>query len=146
VAEAVRRLTPADGPARAALQRHGAIVVARSRREALDIVQRLAPEHLVVDRAEDVPAAVTAGTVFVGDWSVQAAGDYATGSNHVLPTGGAARVRGGLSTADFVRTHTVQTLTRRGLATIAPSAIALAMAEGLPLHAASIAARARRYK
>jgi len=144
VAEAVRRLTPADGPARVALQRHGAIVVARSRREALDVVQRLAPEHLVVDDANDVPAGMPAGTVFVGDWSVQAAGDYATGSNHVLPTGGAARVRGGLSTADFVRTYTVQTLTRRGLETIAPSAVTLARAEGLTLHAASISARLQK--
>ncbi|MCC7186353.1 MAG: histidinol dehydrogenase [Acidobacteria bacterium] len=141
VAEAVRRLMPADGPARTAITRHGAIVVARSRREAGDVVARLAPEHLVVDEGNDVPAAVAAGTVFVGDWSVQAAGDYATGSNHVLPTGGAARVRGGLSAADFVRTFTVQTLTRRGLETIAPSALALAGAEGLTMHAQSVAAR-----
>lgn len=141
VAEAVGRLVPAGGPARAALRRHGAIVVARSRREALHIVQRLAPEHLVVDDAGAVPDTIVAGTVFAGRWSVQAAGDYATGSNHVLPTGGAARVRGGLSAADFVRTYTVQTLTRRGLRTIAPSALALAGAEGLAMHARSIAAR-----
>ncbi|MGE3343017.1 MAG: histidinol dehydrogenase, partial [Vicinamibacterales bacterium] len=141
VAVAVGGLMPADGPARTAIRRHGAVVVARTRREALQVVQRLAPEHLVVDSADDVPAATAAGTVFVGEWSVQAAGDYATGSNHVLPTGGAARVRGGLTTADFMRTYTVQTLTRAGLRRIAPAAETLAHAEGLTLHAASIAAR-----
>jgi len=141
VSAAVRRLMPADGPARESVRRHGAILVARSRREAVDLVNRLAPEHLVVDCAEDVPAVSAAGTIFVGPWSVQAAGDYATGSNHVLPTGGAARLRGGLTTADFVRTFTVQTLTRRGLAGIAPAAVTLAKAEGLAMHARSIAAR-----
>jgi histidinol dehydrogenase len=141
VASAVRRLLPADGPARTSLRRHGAIVVARSRREAIALVDRLAPEHLVVDDGDTVPAGVAAGTVFVGDWSVQAAGDYSTGSNHVLPTGGAARVRGGLSAADFVRAMSVQTLTRAGLGAIGPSALALARAEGLGQHAASIAAR-----
>jgi len=144
VATAVRRRMPADGPAREAIRRHGAVVVARTRREAIAIVNRLAPEHLVVDRDEDVPAVTTAGTIFVGPWSVQAAGDYATGSNHVLPTGGAARFRGGLTTADFVRTYTVQSLTRRGLATIASAAITLAEAEGLTMHAQSIAARSVR--
>jgi histidinol dehydrogenase len=82
-----------------------------------------------------------AGTVFVGEWSAQASGDYCTGSNHVLPTGGAARFRGGLSAADFVRVYSVQTLTSKGLATIAPSVIALAEAEGLHGHAESIRVR-----
>jgi histidinol dehydrogenase len=144
VAAAVRRHMPADGPAREAIRRHGAVVLARTRREAIAIVNRLAAEHLVVDRAEDVPAVTAAGTIFVGPWSVQAAGDYTTGSNHVLPTGGAARFRGGLTTADFVRTFTVQSLTRRGLAAIAPSAIVLAEAEGLTMHAQSIASRSVR--
>ncbi len=98
----------------------------------------------MVDRDEDVPAVTAAGTIFVGPWSVQAAGDYATGSNHVLPTGGAARCRGGLTTADFMRTFTVQSLTRRGLAAIAPAAMALAATEGLTMHARSIAARSVR--
>jgi histidinol dehydrogenase len=132
---------PADGPAREAIRRRGAIVVATTRREAIDVVNRLAPEHLVVDRASDVAAATAAGTVFVGNWSVQAAGDYATGSNHVLPTGGAARFRGGLTTADFMKTWTVQKLTRQGLRAIGPAALTLARAEGLTMHATSIAAR-----
>jgi histidinol dehydrogenase len=82
-----------------------------------------------------------AGTIFVGHESAQASGDYATGSNHVLPTSGAARARGGLSAADFVRVMTVQRLTRAGLKTLAPHAIALADAEGLRAHAASIRIR-----
>jgi len=127
--------------ARRAIERHGAIVVARSRTEAYAVVARLAPEHLVCDREHDVARCGAAGTVFVGQWSAQAAGDYATGSNHVLPTGGASRWRGGLGTADFMRVFTVQRLTRQGLRGIAPAALALATAEGLDAHAASIRLR-----
>ena len=138
---AVRRQTPTTGPASAALAGYGAIIVAGSRRDAVELVNRIAPEHLVCDRGEDVERFTAAGTIFVGDWSAQAAGDYATGSNHVLPTGGAARFRGGLSAADFVRVFTVQELSRKGLAAIAPSVIALAEAEGLHAHADSIRVR-----
>ncbi len=120
---------------------HRAIVVVRSRQAALDFMNALAPEHAVCDSAADARALTTAGTVFVGRWSAQASGDYATGSNHVLPTGGAARWRGGLSAADFVRVFTVQTLSRRGIAAIAPAAMTLASAEGLSAHEASIALR-----
>ena len=132
---------PGTGPARQALRRHGAIVVAGSRDAATRLVNRIAPEHLVCDRAADAARFNTAGTIFVGRWSAQASGDYVTGSNHVLPTGGAGRFRGGLSTADFVRTFTVQTVTRRGLRAIARPAIALARAEGLTAHADSIGIR-----
>ena len=83
----------------------------------------------------------TAGTIFVGPWSVQAAGDYCTGSNHVLPTGGAARFRGGLSAADFVRVFSVQTLNKRAIRAIGPSVVTLAEAEGLQAHAASVRVR-----
>ncbi len=141
VADAVRRQMPVTGPAREALRRNGAIVVARTRHEAIALVNRLAPEHLVCERATDVDQFTTAGTIFVGSWSVQASGDYCTGSNHVLPTGGAARFRGGLSAADFVRVFSVQTLTRRGVGEIGPPAIALAEAEGLTAHADSIRRR-----
>ncbi len=82
----------------------------------------------------------------MGRWSAQAAGDYATGSNHVLPTSGAARFRGGLSAADFVRVSSVQKLTRAGFARIAPTAIALADAEGLAAHAESLRIRLRELK
>jgi histidinol dehydrogenase len=145
LAEAVQRAIatqlPRTGSARAALARNGGIIIAATRARAIDVVNRIAPEHLVVDAGEDIDDFRAAGTIFVGDWSAQAAGDYCTGSNHVLPTGGAARARGGLSAADFVRVFTVQTLTRRGIRAIGPVAIAFAEAEGLGAHAASIRMR-----
>jgi histidinol dehydrogenase len=141
VAGEITAQMPAKGPAKEALDRQGAIIVARSRAEAYAVVAQIAPEHLVCDRVSDVKHCGTAGTVFVGRWSAQAAGDYCTGSNHVLPTGGVARARGGLSAADFVRAFTVQHLTRRGLQHIAPAVLALADTEGLKGHAASIRLR-----
>jgi histidinol dehydrogenase len=137
----MRCTMPASDPARLAIRRNGAAIVAGSRSESLRIVNRIAPEHLVCDDRRDALEIRTAGTIFVGRWSAQAAGDYTTGSNHVLPTGGTARVRGGLSPADFVRTFTVQTLTRQGLRAIGPSAVALADAEGLSAHSRSIRIR-----
>ena len=83
----------------------------------------------------------SAGSLFVGPWSAQVAGDYAIGSNHVLPTAGAARVRGGLSAADFVRQITVQRLTGAGLERIGQSVVELATAEGLTAHAESVRIR-----
>ena len=140
----VARQLPTDGPARRALATRGGIVVTRSLDEAVDLCQRLAPEHVVCD-SDAVAARLTrAGTVFVGDHSAQAAGDYVTGSNHVLPTSGAAAARGGLSTSDFVRVSTVQRLTRLGLRRIAPAGIALADAEGLRGHAESLRIRVER--
>jgi histidinol dehydrogenase len=141
VARALARQMPRTGPARRALRANGAIVRTRSLDEAVALCQRLAPEHLVVDTDAMADRLTRAGTVFVGRYSAQAAGDYATGSNHVLPTSGAAAARGGLSAADFVRVSTVQRLSRAGLAAIAPAAIALAEAEGLAAHAASIRIR-----
>ena len=138
----VARQLPESGPARASLERNGAIVLVRSQREAIALADRIAPEHLVCDD-EAVVDGVRAGATFVGAWSAQAAGDYATGSNHVLPTLGAARFRGGLSAADFVRISSVQRLTRRGIGQVGPAAITLAEAEGLAAHARSIALRLR---
>ena len=83
----------------------------------------------------------SAGSVFVGPWSAQVAGDYAIGCNHVLPTAGAARARGGLSAADFVRQITVQRVTRLGLRRIGDTVMTLAAAEGLHAHAASVGIR-----
>jgi histidinol dehydrogenase len=141
VANAVAGQMPSAGPARESLARHGAIVVTTSLREAMAIANMAAPEHLVVDDERLAKLVRNAGSVFVGPWSAQVAGDYAIGSNHVLPTAGAARVRGGLSAADFVRQITVQRLTSKGLRRIAPSVIALARAEGLEGHARSIEMR-----
>jgi histidinol dehydrogenase len=141
--EVVRQM-PDQGPARRALATNGGIVLTRTLDEAIAMSERAAPEHVVCD-SDGIAARVTrAGTVFVGPYSAQASGDYATGSNHVLPTSGAARARGGLSAADFVRVTTVQRLTAAGLRRVAPAAIALAGAEGLRGHAASVEIRLRK--
>ena len=126
---------------RARVRRNARNFVVPTREAAIVLVNNLAPEHLVCDSRRDAARITSAGTIFIGKWSAQAAGDYATGSNHVLPTGGAARFRGGLSTADFVRVFTVQTMTRSGIRALSPSAIALAEAEGLTAHANSIRCR-----
>jgi histidinol dehydrogenase len=144
VAAAVERALPPAGPAAESMRRHGGIIVARSKADAIALANAAAPEHLVVD--DDAMAAKVrcAGSLFVGAWSAQVAGDYAIGSNHVLPTAGAARVRGGLSAADFVRQITVQRMTPKGLKSIGPAVIDLANAEGLTAHAESIAVRLRK--
>jgi histidinol dehydrogenase len=141
VAGEVERQAPKDGPARESLRRHGGIIVTRGMREAIALANGAAAEHLVVESAAVAKAVRCAGSLFVGPWSAQVAGDYAIGSNHVLPTAGAARVRGGLSAADFVRQFTVQRVTRAGLQRIAPAVATLARAEGLELHARSIEIR-----
>jgi histidinol dehydrogenase len=127
--------------AKRSLAAHGAIVVTRSADDAVELANRLAPEHLVVDRESLTRKPLTAGAVFVGPFTAQAAGDYATGSNHVLPTSGAARFRGGLSAADFVRVMSVQRISRQGLKRLAPTILPLARAEGLVAHAESIEVR-----
>jgi histidinol dehydrogenase len=143
VARQVEARMPADGPARDALRAHGGIIVTASAAEAMELANASAPEHLVVDDERLAAQVRCAGSVFVGPWSAQVAGDYAIGSNHVLPTAGAARVRGGLSAADFVRQITVQRLSERGLRSIGQSVVDLASAEGLRAHAESVAVRMR---
>ncbi len=128
---------------RQSLGANGAVIIARNADEAMTLANRFAPEHLVVDREALARRPLTAGAVFIGPYTAQAAGDYATGSNHVLPTSGAARFRGGLSAADFVRVMSVQRLTRAGLARLAPTIVPLARAEGLEGHAESIEVRLR---
>jgi histidinol dehydrogenase len=144
VAGAVAARMPESGPARDSLRAHGGIILTRSAAEAIELANISAAEHLVVD--DDAMAAKVrcAGSLFVGPWSAQVAGDYAIGTNHVLPTAGTARVRGGLSAADFVRQVTVQRLTKAGLARIGKAVIDLATAEGLSGHAESIEVRVRR--
>ena len=116
----------------------------RDRDEAIALCQRFAPEHVVCDTDADAARLTRAGTVFVGNFSAQASGDYVTGSNHVLPTAGAAAARGGLSTADFVRVATVQRLSAAGVRRIGPAGVTLAEAEGLRFHAESIRIRLTR--
>jgi histidinol dehydrogenase len=143
IVEQVKARMPATGPTRQSLRQHGIIVVTTTLDEAIALANQIAPEHLVCDREEVAQAATRAGTVFVGPYGAQAAGDYATGSNHVLPTGGAARFRGGLSASDFVHVHSVQRLTKKGLTTLAPTILPLAEAEGLKGHAESVRIRLR---
>ena len=140
VNEAVTKMTTSNPVARESLRRHGAILIAASRRQALDWANQIAPEHITVS-AKDLPLLQNAGSVFVGDYSAQAAGDYASGPNHVLPTAGVARFRGGLSVMDFVKVITVQELSRNGLGKIASAVELLATREGLQGHADSIRLR-----
>ena len=144
VARAVAVRMPEDGPARASIKAHGGIIVTSSLQEAIDLANQGAAEHLVVDDDRMAARVRSAGSLFVGPWSAQVAGDYAIGSNHVLPTAGTARVRGGLSAADFVKQITVQRVTKAGLARIGPSVVTLARAEGLGAHAESVATRLRK--
>lgn len=142
VARQLRRL-PAGNPAAKALARCGPILLAKSLNDASRFANRLAPEHLSLPGSE--PEALreirAAGSIFLGPWSAQPLGDYATGSNHVLPTNGVANARGGLSAADFVRCISVQQVTRAGLRQLGPVAKALAEAEGLPAHRRAVEVR-----
>ncbi|HTM15934.1 MAG TPA: histidinol dehydrogenase, partial [Terracidiphilus sp.] len=127
-----------------ALRRNGVAIVAGSVKEAREITNRLAPEHLTVDAAEDVEWVRSAGSVCVGGWSAQPMGDYISGPNHTLPTGGMARVRGGLSVNDFVKLITVQEYSAEGIAALGEKAALLGDAEGLTAHAAAIRVRVNR--
>lgn len=120
------------------LNARGAIFVTETDTEAQQLTNRLAFEHLSVDAASDLRWVENAGSVFVGRFSPQSMGDYVSGPNHVLPTGRAGRIRGGLSVLDYVKIITVQEYTRAGLEALGPHAIALAEAEGLTGHAASV--------
>ena len=146
VASEVERQMPAAGPARESLRAHGGIIVTSTVSEAIELANTSAAEHLVVDDDAMARQVRCAGSLFVGQWSAQVAGDYAIGTNHVLPTAGAARVRGGLSGADFVRQITVQRVTQAGLRQIGTTVVTLADAEGLKGHAASVAMRLSRAK
>jgi len=127
-----------------ALENHGTVVVAQSTDGALSYANSWAPEHLSIHTAnarKDAAAVPNAGSVFVGRWTPEAAGDYATGANHILPTGGLARAYGPLSVADFGSWRQIQTMTREGLVDLAPTITALATAEGLTAHANSVSVR-----
>src|SRR5205085_11600057 len=141
-------LTPskrlAEAVAAQGLPKNCAIVHVRSTAEAVEISNRFAPEHLSIPDASLLPAIRHAGSVFVGPYSPEAAGDYASGPNHVLPTSGAARVRGGLSVSDFVKVISVQELPEKTLRSLAPAIRTLARAEGLEAHARSVDLRAPR--
>lgn len=140
VSQSVAALSRGNAVAQQSIGKHGAVLLATSSIQAIDWTNRIAPEHLTTTR-EKLPRIASAGSIFLGDYSAQAAGDYGSGPNHVLPTGGVARFRGGLSVLDFVKMVTVQEISRAGLRKIAPSLLALAKAEGLRAHGRSIEVR-----
>ena len=127
--------------AKQSLAAQGCVFVTATVREARELTNRLAPEHLTVDSDADLKWIRNAGSVFVGKYAPQSMGDYISGPNHVLPTGRVGRVRGGLSVSDFVKVITVQRYTRAGLKKMGPHAVALAEAEGLKGHAESVRVR-----
>jgi len=100
-----------------------------------------APEHLSLHDRSLLGSIQNAGSVFLGPWSPEAARDYVSGPNHVLPTSGQARLRGGLSAADFVKVISVQELNPASLHALSPAITTLARAEGLEAHARSVEVR-----
>lgn len=134
---------PETNPAKRSLAEKGGIILAPDLGAAIRFANRFAPEHLSVPGAEAKLAEKldAAGSVFLGPWSAQSIGDYASGTNHVLPTSGGARTRGGLSTWDFVRCTTVQQVSPAGLRSLSPVVSALADAEGLVAHRRAVEVR-----
>jgi histidinol dehydrogenase len=143
VSTEVKRQARRNIIAKQSLIAQGCIFLTATIREAQELTNRLAPEHLTVDSAQDLKWVRNAGSVFVGDRSPQSMGDYVSGPNHVLPTGRVGRIRGGLSVTDFMKVITVQEYTHKGLKEMGPHAIALAEAEGLMGHAESVRVRIR---
>ncbi|MGO9777391.1 MAG: histidinol dehydrogenase [Terracidiphilus sp.] len=146
VVQKVKARSANNAVAREALDRNGLVILAANVTEARAFTNRLAPEHLTVDAASDLNWVQNAGSVFVGRWSAQPMGDYISGPNHTLPTGGMARVRGGLSVNDFVKLITVQEYSAQGIRSFGPPAALLAEAEGLIGHAEAIRIRIERRK
>jgi histidinol dehydrogenase len=142
IAEQLKSL-PKNNPAHVSVRESGAILLTDTIREAVDFVNRFAPEHLSLPGAEKglLSQIRSAGTVFLGPLSAQPFGDYASGSNHVLPTGGWARRRGGLSAADFVKCISVQKIDRSGFWGLQADVQTLARAEGLLAHAGAVEVR-----
>ena len=125
------------------LAAQGCVIVTRNMQEAAELVNRLAPEHLTLFEGATglLKHIQSAGSIFLGAYSPVAAGDYASGTNHILPTSGVARLRGGLSAADFVKAISVQRLTSQGLAGLEKCIVTLANTEGLRAHAYSVETR-----
>jgi histidinol dehydrogenase len=137
------RTLPTAPVAKQAIRRNSAIVIVRSLDEAIEIANRFAPEHLSIPDETLLGKVDHAGSVFIGPFSPEAAGDYASGPNHVLPTCGAARLRGGLSVMDYLKVISVQQLSAEALQRLTPAITTLARAEGLEAHARSVEVRIR---
>jgi histidinol dehydrogenase len=140
VQQEVWKRTRANPISAQSLSRRGAILLVASLEQAVETANRIAPEHLTLP-ARLAPAVQHAGAVFLDEFTPQAAGDYVSGPNHVLPTGGMARVRGGLSVLDFVRVIACQRVSSEGIRRIARAGITLANAEGLKGHAEAFRVR-----
>ena len=136
----VQRRTKTNPVAAESLAGRGAILLVSTLDEAVETANRIAPEHLTLPAAL-APAVQNAGSIFLNEFTPQSAGDYISGPNHVLPTGGMALVRGGLSVLDYVRIISCQEISRKGIREIAPPGIVLAEAEGLSGHAESLRVR-----
>lgn len=134
---------PNTNPAWKSLQLASIILVAPSLDAAIQFANRVAPEHLSIPHANKklVSELSEAGSVFLGPWSAQPIGDYASGTNHVLPTSGWARARGGLSVADYVKCSSTQEISPAGLKRLTPVVTAMARAEGLEAHARAVEVR-----
>jgi histidinol dehydrogenase len=132
---------PTANVAREAIDNSSFILVFKTMQEAAAYTNKLAPEHLSLHDPALLPHITNAGTVFLGQNSPESAGDYASGPSHVLPTGGTARLRGGLSSLDFVKLISIQQLSPEALSTLAPAITTLARAEGLEAHARAVEVR-----
>jgi len=139
--EAQLATLPTAPIARKSIAKNSAIILVRSLAEAIFLSNRFAPEHLSIPDDTLLANVRHAGSVFIGSHSPEAAGDYASGPNHVLPTSGAARIRGGLSVTDYLKVISTQQLTPKALEALAPSITTLARAEGLEAHARSVEVR-----
>jgi len=134
---------PREAIAREALQ-HGRMIIAQDRADIIDIVNRYAPEHLIVQlRKPDtyVGAIRNAGSIFLGPWTPESVGDYASGTNHTLPTFGAARAYSGVTLESFVKYISIQKLTKKGLKRLGPVVERLAEMEGLDAHKRAVSLR-----
>jgi histidinol dehydrogenase len=135
------RTLPTQDVARQAIDIHGCVLIVPDMNSAVTFANAWAPEHLSLHDSSLLPQIRNAGTVFLGSSSPESAGDYAAGPSHVLPTGGAARLRGGLSAADFVKIIAIQQLSPAALNELAPVITTLARAEGLEAHARAVEVR-----
>ena len=136
-------MLPRKSIAAAALENSTAILV-ETIDDGVELLNKYAPEHLIIATADAKSVAekiVNAGSVFIGNFSCESAGDYASGTNHALPTGGAARVYSGVSVASFTKTITFQRLTADGIRTLGPTIEIMAAAEGLDAHKNAVAIR-----
>jgi histidinol dehydrogenase len=140
VAAELKQKAKTNPVAKQSLRSNGVIFVAETREQSISIANAIASEHITIPR-DYLNDITSAGSIFIGDYSAQSLGDYASGPNHTLPTGGVARFRGGLSVMDYMKIITVQQVTSQGLRRIAPTVEALATAEGLSAHAESVRVR-----